>query len=206
MSIKILLSLEHNIYRSSLKKLLEQYDDIYVEGDTCFFDDVENMLSKRKYDIIITDMHVKNMLWVDILKRISLNKEIGIIVLFSTNDISRLKEVFTIQYSGVVALSSEVEKLVDAIHTVYSKKRYIDQCFNQNGNVYMNDKINLLTNRELEVLKFIGTGCFNKEIASKMDITERTVKNYVSSIFKKIEVCDRTQAAIFAIRNNIVIL
>lgn len=205
MSIKILLSIEHNIYRSCLKKTLEIYDDICIEGETCFLDNVENMLSEKVYDIVITDLYVNNMLWFDIMKRITSNNKIQTILLIPPNGVNMLKEIST-QYSAVVALSSEIDKLVEVIRIVHKKERYIDQCFDEKSDVCINDKINLLTNRELEVLRFIAKGCFNKEIASKMNITERTVKNYVSSIFKKIDVCDRTQAAIFAIRNNIVIL
>ena len=65
-------------------------------------------------------------------------------------------------------------------------------------------KIDDLTRRELDVLKLLAEGMFNKEIALKLNISERTVKNHVSNIFKKIDVADRTQAAVFAIRNNLI--
>ena len=61
-----------------------------------------------------------------------------------------------------------------------------------------------MTKRELEVLIQVANGMFNKEIAMTLDISERTVKNHISNIFKKIEVSDRTQAAVFAIRNDII--
>lgn len=61
-----------------------------------------------------------------------------------------------------------------------------------------------LTNRELEVLIQISKGMSNKEIGANLNITERTVKNHVSNIFKKIDVADRTQAALFAIKNKLV--
>ena len=66
------------------------------------------------------------------------------------------------------------------------------------------DKLESLTKRELDVLKNLAVGMYNKEIATKLNISERTVKNHVSNIFKKIGVADRTQAAVFAIRNNLV--
>ena len=65
-------------------------------------------------------------------------------------------------------------------------------------------KIDALTKRELEVLKEMAVGKFNRDIAKEMEISERTVKNHISSIFKKLDVTDRTQAAVFAIRNNII--
>ena len=65
------------------------------------------------------------------------------------------------------------------------------------------DKLNELTRREYDVLKLLAEGYFNKEIASTLNISERTVKNHVSNIFKKIGVSDRTQAAVFAIKNGL---
>jgi len=62
---------------------------------------------------------------------------------------------------------------------------------------------NRLTAREREVLKLIAEGMINKEIATKLYISEKTVKNHVSSIFRKLNVSDRTQAAIYAIKHNI---
>ena len=72
------------------------------------------------------------------------------------------------------------------------------------GRDVLQDKLSELTKRELEVLKMIASGSFNKEIASTLNISERTVKNHVSNIFKKIGVSDRTQAAVFAIKNNLI--
>ena len=68
------------------------------------------------------------------------------------------------------------------------------------------EKLASLTKRELEVLIQVAKGMFNKEIAITLNISERTVKNHLSNIFKKIEVSDRTQAAVFAIRNNLITL
>jgi two-component system response regulator DegU len=68
----------------------------------------------------------------------------------------------------------------------------------------INKQISRLTKREMEVLKLVTLGLLNKEIAHKLEISEKTVKNHVSNIFKKIEVSDRTQAAVFAIKNKIV--
>ena len=56
----------------------------------------------------------------------------------------------------------------------------------------------------MEVLKLLSVGMYNKEVAEQLNISERTVKNHVSNIFKKIGVTDRTQAAVFAIRNNLI--
>ena len=64
--------------------------------------------------------------------------------------------------------------------------------------------IDSLTRREYDVLKLLSVGMYNRDIGTKLEISERTVKNHISNIFKKINVNDRTQAAVFAIRNKIV--
>ena len=92
---------------------------------------------------------------------------------------------------------------------VWGKKLFeFDDNFESNsyGNSSNNnlDDANKLSNREYEVLQLLAEGLFNKEIAYKLSISEKTVKNHVSNIFKKIGVSDRTQAAVYAIKNNIV--
>lgn len=206
MSVRILLSIEYSIYRKCLKSVLEKYDNISITGEACFLDDLEEDMSDKKCDIIVTDMHTRNMLYIEVINKITSCNKIGVIALLPSDDINKINGIPIEQINGIVMLSSEIDKLVRAIHIVNNNGRYIDDCFNQKFYADEDDKVSMLTNRELEVLKLIAKGCFNKEIASKMGITERTVKNHVSNIFKKIDVCDRTQAAIYAIRNNIVIL
>ena len=105
---------------------------------------------------------------------------------------------------------SESAELKKAINTVANGENYIQPSLIPVLNAKMIDrdkdivKIESLTKRELEVLKNLSYGMYNKEIAEKLDISERTVKNHISNIFKKIEVTDRTQAAVFAIRNNLI--
>ena len=206
MNVRILLSIEYNIYRKSLKVMLEKYNNIYVAGEISFLEDIEEKQQDRDYNIIVTDMHTRNVLYADEIYNSILCNKIGIIALLPSNGVNELSGIPIEQFDGIVLLSSEIDKLVRAIHIVNNNGRYVDDCFNQKKQPDNEDTTSILTNRELEILKLIAKGCFNKEIASQMGITERTVKNHVSNIFKKIDVCDRTQAAIYAIRNNIVIL
>lgn len=206
-SIRILLLIEYKLYYETLKEALEKYDDIFVINETCSYEKAKQAVIENKCDIIISDIYMKNNVCLNMMKEIK-EKNIEVMILISPDDNYNLKGVITSEYNAVVSLSSDIDKLVNVIHMIKSNGKYIDDCFEKNhiepDNVCENENINLLTNREREVLKFVAQGCFNKEIASKMNITERTVKNYVSNIFKKIDVCDRTQAAVYAIRNNIV--
>ena len=111
---------------------------------------------------------------------------------------------------GYVLKDSDFDTLKKAIFAVYAGDTYVEPSLMPLLNAslaerdVMNEKLSDLTKREIEVLKMIAAGSFNKEIASTLNISERTVKNHVSNIFKKIGVSDRTQAAVFAIKNNII--
>ena len=112
--------------------------------------------------------------------------------------------------NGYILKDSDFDTLKNAIMTVYEGQTYIEPTLVPLLNVrlaerdLMKDKSKELTRREVEVLKMIASGSSNKEIASTLSISERTVKNHVSNIFKKIDVSDRTQAAVFAIKNDII--
>jgi DNA-binding CsgD family transcriptional regulator len=103
-----------------------------------------------------------------------------------------------------------LEMKIEKIHVILDSEQ-IDENgddFDSSGRFVMCDmdreKIELLTKRELEVLIHIANGMFNKEIAAMLNISERTVKNHIFHIFRKIEVMDRTQAAVLAIKNGLV--
>jgi DNA-binding NarL/FixJ family response regulator len=111
---------------------------------------------------------------------------------------------------GYVLKDSDSAELKRAIYTVVDGETYIQPSLIPELNAKRisknedDSKISDLTKRELEVLKLLSVGMYNKEIAEKLEISERTVKNHVSNIFKKLEVTDRTQAAVFTIRNNLI--
>ena len=111
---------------------------------------------------------------------------------------------------GYVLKDSESAELKKAIFSIVDGEIYIQPSLIPALNAKRieknvdENKIDDLTKRELEVLKLLAVGMYNKEIAEKLNISERTVKNHVSNIFKKLEVTDRTQAAVFAIRNNLI--
>ena len=135
-----------------------------------------------------------------------------VLVLTVHNEIDYLLKAVEIGINGYLLKDSESSELKKAIVSVVDGENYIQPSLIPSLNAKMiqrdndKDKIEDLTRRELEVLKLLATGNYNKEIAEELGISERTVKNHVSNIFKKIEVTDRTQAAVFAIRNNLIMI
>ena len=122
-------------------------------------------------------------------------------------EIEKWEHLKHLKYSVAVGTSAERRQ---AINCIMQGETYIQPSLVPalNSRLVSRDidkeKINSLTKRELEVLIEVANGMFNKEIATSLNISERTVKNHISNIFKKIDVSDRTQAAVFAIKNNLI--
>lgn len=132
------------------------------------------------------------------------------LVLTVHNEVEYLLKAVDIGVNGYLLKDSESAELKKAILSVVNGEDYIQPSLIPVLNAKMIDRnhdsalIEDLTRRELEVLKLLAVGKYNKEVAEELEISERTVKNHVSNIFKKIHVTDRTQAAVFAIRNNLI--
>jgi DNA-binding NarL/FixJ family response regulator len=148
---------------------------------------------------------------LEVLKELKAKKsKVKVLVLTVHNETEYLMKAVDIGIDGYVLKDSDSTELKKAIFTIAKGEIYIQPnlipALNQKRIERTEDeeKIESLTSRELEVLRLLAVGMYNKEVAEKLEISERTVKNHVSNIFKKLEVTDRTQAAVFAIRNNLI--
>lgn len=211
MSVKIMIADDHSLIREGLKNLLELEGDIEVVAEA---EDGMQCLDKLEYitpDVLLLDINMPKKNGLEVLRVLKDRKsKVKVLVLTVHNETEYLMKAVDIGIDGYVLKDSESSKLKKAIFAIVDGETYIQPSLIPALNSKMIEKdkdgakIDLLTRRELEVLKLLAVGMYNKEVAEKLDISERTVKNHVSNIFKKIEVTDRTQAAVFAIRNNLV--
>lgn len=211
MAVKVIIADDHTMVREGLKQLLEIDSEIKVVGEAGDGYECLDITNKMKPDIVLLDLNMPNLGGLETLKIIKQQKmSCKVIVLTIHNEIEYLIKVLDIGCDGYVLKDSDFETLKKAIFTVYEGETYIEPALTPllNSSLaerdILKEKVSYLTKRELEVLKLIASGAFNKEIASALNISERTVKNHVSNIFRKIGVSDRTQAAVFAIKNNII--
>lgn len=210
MSVNILLADDHKMIREGLKQLLEMYDDIKVVGEAGDGFECLNLADKTHPDVILLDINMPNLDGLQVLNIIKTQKmDCKVIVLTIHNEIEYLIKAIDFNCDGYILKDSDFDTLKNAIMTVYEGQTYIEPTLVPLLNVRLAERfderqIKRLTRREVEVLKMIASGSSNKEIASTLSISERTVKNHVSNIFKKIDVSDRTQAAVFAIKNDII--
>lgn len=211
MKITVMIADDHSMIREGLKNLLELDGDIQVIAEAENGIDCLNKLENCSPDVLLLDINMPEMNGLEVLENLkSQKKKNKVLVLTVHNEVEYLMKAVDIGVNGYLLKDSESAELKKAIVSVYNGETYIQPSLIPSLNSKMiersidDDKIGNLTNRELEVLKLLSVGMFNKEIAEDLSISERTVKNHVSNIFKKLDVTDRTQAAVFAIRNNLV--
>ncbi len=137
-----------------------------------------------------------------------------IIMLTIHSDREYLFEALQLGASGYVLKDADGYVLIEAIRKVYEGEMYIQPTmakelvmefkrYAHNGK-NSSKKENILSEREIEVLRLVAKGLLNKEIAQTLYISEKTVKNHISNIFKKLKVSDRTQAAVYALKHNLI--
>ena len=211
--INIMIVDDHSMIREGLKQLLELDGDMRVVEEASDGVECLEKIGTAKPDVLLLDINMPRMNGLEVLAKLKEKKiKTKVLVLTVHNEIDYLLKAVEIGINGYLLKDSESSELKKAIVSVVDGENYIQPSLIPSLNAKMiqrdndNDKIEDLTRRELEVLKLLATGNYNKEIAEELGISERTVKNHVSNIFKKIEVTDRTQAAVFAIRNNLIMI
>lgn len=211
MAVKVMIADDHSMIREGLKQLLELEGDFEVIAEACDGEDCLDKLATVTPDILLLDINMPKMNGLEVLQKMKDKKmKVKVLVLTVHNEVEYLLKAVDIGVNGYLLKDSESAELKKAILSVVNGEDYIQPSLIPVLNAKMIDRnhdsalIEDLTRRELEVLKLLAVGKYNKEVAEELEISERTVKNHVSNIFKKIHVTDRTQAAVFAIRNNLI--
>lgn len=217
--IKIIIVDDHPLIREGLKQILSLNTDMEVLAEGSDGTDALSLVEKYDLDILLIDINMPTMSGIEAIAKIRKdNQNLKILLLTVENDFQTLKEAIDLQVNGYILKESAGSSLVDAIRHVYKGGSFIDQSLTKyifniiQGNSKLNkpqvsevenDLLYMLSKRELEILGHIANGLSNKEIAAKLYLSDKTIRNSITQIFKKIKVKDRVQAAIFALNNNI---
>lgn len=226
-TIKVLLADDHQLFREGLKRILNMENDLEVIGECGDGIQVLEFCNKEKPDVVLLDINMPIENGVVATERLrDMFPEIKVIILSIHDDESYVFETLRKGATGYLLKDMEAESLINAIRTVADGHAYIHpkvtgKLINQLRRMTYLDEIgatsgaaasretvtkliprgnNPLTRREAEVLRLMAEGKSNKSIGENLFISEKTVKNHVSSILQKMEVDDRTQAVICSIK------
>lgn len=209
--IRVLIADDHKMVREGLRRILEFGGEIQVIDEADNGEECIKKIRSGNPDIVLLDINMPVMNGIVALQEIRKKKlKTKVIILTVHNEIEYLLRAVDIGIDGYVLKDSDAHELIRAVTSVYEGDKFIQPSLIPllNSKLIARDldaeRLEQLSKREIEVLKLVAVGMFNKEIGVELGISERTVKNHLSSIFKKIDSSDRTQAAVFAIRNGLV--
>lgn len=203
--IRVVLVDDHLIVRRGLEELLSTAGDIEVVGSAADGLEAVTMVESTRPDVVLMDLSMPVLDGVEATRRIVAEVPgTRVVVLTSFGDQHRILDAMSAGADGYLLKHTEPEALFAAIRAAAEGGSPLDP---KAARVLLDAKLNhsdaatTLTGRETEVLRLVRDGMANKAIARTLGITERTVKAHIGSIFQRIGVTDRTQAAVWAVEN-----
>lgn len=213
MTIKLVIADDHHVVRRGLIFFLNTQQDIEVIGEASNGEEALQLIKELQPDIVIMDLSMPKLNGIEATEQIkNEGLPVKVMILTSFYDQDHILPAIEAGAAGYYVKDSDPDELVTAIRKIYEgEKQFHSKITTQLVSALTNkseskseetihDK---LTKREMDVLKEITRGKSNKEIASSLFITEKTAKTHVSNILAKLQLQDRTQLALYAIRNGI---
>ncbi|MFA5523532.1 MAG: response regulator transcription factor [Tissierellales bacterium] len=205
--MKIVLIDDHPLVRRGLISVLSLEKDLLIIGEASNIREGLEVINKQQPDLALVDLRLGNECGIDIIEKCNKdNIECKFVVLTSSaneHDFKRAEEAGT---QGYVLKEALPEELLYALRLVSRGRKYYDPGMMDEimKMTYRSEPFEELTPREQEVLIALGEGLCNRDIAKKLFVTENTVKKHVSQILAKLELADRTQAALYAYSKGLV--
>lgn len=215
MKIKVLLVDDHTVVLKGLAFFLSTQEDLELVGEASNGKEALVKVGETNPDVVLMDLYMPEMDGVEATGCIKKEyPDVKVIVLTSFSDQAHVLPALRAGASGYILKDVEPDQLVEAIRSAYKGNIQLhpdiaNALLSQTLPVEEKEEepsiqVDVLTARENEVLQLLAKGMSNKEIASVLVITEKTVKAHVSSILSKLYLSDRTQAALYAVKNGIV--
>ena len=206
--IRLLLAEDHPVVRAGLEQLLANEPDIELVGAAGDGAEAVELASRHRPDVVLMDLSMPVMDGTQATRRIvrEHDGDIAVVILTSFSDRNEIMDALDAGASGYLLKDAEPEELVRGIRAAargeapLAPKAARELLAARSAAPGEPE----LSPREREVLVLVAKGCSNKQIARQLDISEKTVKAHLTSVFQAIGVTDRTQAALWAQRNGLV--
>ena len=204
MNYQILIADDHPLFRRALEEAIQPLGDEYEITQADNFDDTLILLEENPdIDLVLLDLKMPGS--EGLLGLIQIRRafpHVGVVIVSATQDAQTVANAMREGASGYVPKSTRFEKIQEAIPAVLSGKKWLPKELEQAvADAKVDEtaiqKLSLLTPKQLRVLVMIGKGYLNKQIGAELDIKETTIKTHVSEILRKLEIKNRTQAALF---------
>lgn len=219
-TITVLIVDDHPLFREGLSKILSLEPDLEVIGEAADGEQALTMARSSRPDVVVIDINLPTMNGLQVTRQLKSDRTgITIVMLTAYHDQEQVLHAMRAGASAYYPKDVEPSRLVEVIRQCQQGYYIVDdQMFDEIGlrawldagveaatGPYMIDPTEHfvpLSPREMEILQFVTRGMSNKQIALELGISHQTVKNHMTSILKKLDVEDRTQAAVYALRRG----
>ena len=205
--IRVLIADDHGVVREGLRAFLALQDDVEVVGEAADGEEAVSAVERLTPDVALVDLVMPRVDGIEAIRRIrAIRPETRVIVLTSFVDEDKMLPAVRAGASGYLLKDVQPQDLVGAIRTVHGGGTLLHPTVVEElvREVSRAPTENPLTEREREVLALIARGRANKAIARELGVSEKTVKAHVGNILAKLGLTDRTQAALWAVREGLV--
>lgn len=212
-TIGVALADDHVLFRQALRHMLESESDIEVVGEAGDGRAIQTLVEQHQPDVILMDINMPGIDGVTATRELkSQLPNVRIIILTMFSEDGHVIRAVRAGADGYILKNAESSRVIDAIRTVHRGESVIEPQlaskllseFRRVSDFQDDDAMGGLTSREIDLLRLVASGSSNKEIARSLNLAESTVKNRLSLLFEKLEVKDRTQAAIYALSHGLI--
>jgi NarL family two-component system response regulator LiaR len=208
--IRVVLADDHSVVRGGIRALLEHEEEFQVIGEAADGERVVEMVKNSQPDVTLLDLMMPQKNGIDAIEEIRQgNPDARILVLTSYADDDKVFAAIKAGAMGYLLKQTSAPELFQAIRDVYKGESSLHPMIARKLIRELNRPTPLppadepLTEREVEVLVFVAHGLSNQDIASRLVISERTVRTHVSNILSKLHLANRTQAALYALKEGL---
>jgi len=208
---RVLIADDQTLFRSGLARLLDSDDRVAVVGEAVDGLDAVKLALALKPDVVLMDIKMPNLDGIEAARRIiTENPKIKVLMLTTFEADNHVIQALKAGASGYVLKDSQASAIVSSILAVVAGERVMASAVANRvlemltGATTPKEFYDGLTAREVEILKMLATGMANKQIAFKLKISDKTVRNHVSNMYEKLNIFDRSQAVLYAVRKGLV--
>jgi DNA-binding NarL/FixJ family response regulator len=212
--ISILLVDDHALIREGLRQLLAMEQDMQIVGEAVDGYDALQKIRKLRPEVVLMDISMPVVNGLTVTRQVTQEfPSIAVIILTMHHQHPQVLQAMKHGARGYLLKSASSQEVAEAIRKVHNGGMQIDpeltgaivnEYRRLSNTVSGGSSITALSEKEVEIIRYVASGMSNREIADRLAYSEKTVKNYLSIIFQKLGIRDRTQAAIFALRQGLI--
>ncbi len=210
-AVRVFIADDQTLFRAGLARLLNEDPRVEVVGQAADGAEAAKLVAKQKPDVVLMDLKMPKTDGIEATRQIiEADPGVKVLILTTFETDSQVIQALKAGASGYVLKDSSADAIVSSIVAVMSGEKVMASAVANrvlemlSGTTTPKEFYDGLTNREIEILKLLANGMANKQIAYRLKISEKTVRNHVSNTYEKLGIYDRSQAVLYAVRKGLV--